>query len=382
MQRLTVPYVIFEATGSATWVGIATAAQFLPQVATLPLSGFIADHRPRRSVLLATQTTLAALATALWLMWILGIHAPISMFLIIGVIGMVWGINETSSQAIVNDLAPGKDLLSAVTFNSLQYSGARAIGPGVAGLLLALGGPSWALGLYAVSFYGLILALISIRAGRTAAVAVKESGVTRGFFDAVRYAWNQPGITLALALLFVIGFLANPIIGFTIVFAGLVYDVGPLQLGLLNVALGVGAVVAAPIVVKMKSGRVSRTTLVALAIYSPIVVAFGLAHSYWVGLACLVLVGGCHLALTASLNTSIQVIVADRFRGRVFALRILTLIVSFPLGSLALGYLSDRIGPQTTVILSGAALATTWLVALFLRGRFSMSRLNDQHDAR
>src|SRR4051812_34486287 len=55
VQNLAVPFVLYELTKSATWVGLATFTQFVPAMLLGPLAGSIADGRDRRRVLLVTQ---------------------------------------------------------------------------------------------------------------------------------------------------------------------------------------------------------------------------------------------------------------------------------------------------------------------------------------
>lgn len=381
LLNLTLAYVLFQLTGSALWVGAAVAAQFLPMVVLSPLGGSLADHRPRRRILLVMQTAMAAVALALWLAWTLELRNPLLLLALVALIGALNGVSMPSWQGFVHDLVPREDLLSAVTLNSLQFNAARAIGPAFAGVLIATLGPSWAFGINAMSFGFVIVALLLVRAGRDAVRTPKTSSVARQFRAALDYVRTQPGLIMSMLVAATVGFLGNPMFSFTVVFAGDVFDVGPVALGFMNAALGIGAFAAAPIVggARWAASR-SRLVAVGLATYSVGLVVFALAPGYGVGLAAGVVIGACFLAVVASINTATQVIVADSFRGRVLALRLMVFTLAAPLGSLAWGATSDLIGPRPTVLIAGLLMgAITGILVTRKRG-LRLSRLDDSHD--
>ena len=103
------------------------------------------------------------------------------------------GINIPSWQSFVNDLVPRKDLLSAVTLNSLQFNAARALGPGIAGVLLASLGASWAFFLNGVSFLFVLVALLLVRNRQEARATALSGGFLRQFRRAMAYTRRQPG---------------------------------------------------------------------------------------------------------------------------------------------------------------------------------------------
>jgi MFS family permease len=377
VQNLAVPYVLYQVTESAFWVGLATFTQFVPVMLLGPLAGSIADRFDRRKVLLVTQSLMALAALALWAAWASGVRSPIAILALVSVAGIFAGVNIPSWQSFVNDLVPRDDLLSAVTLNSLQFNAARALGPGIAGILLASLGPSWAFFLNGASFVFVLLALLLVRNRQVALETALTGGFLRQFRRALRYTQRQPGILVGIVVAVLVGALGNPVFQFTVVFAAEVYEVGPLGLSLLNVSLGLGAVLAAPLV---SGWDVTRATLVrwGLLVYGGAVVAFALAPVYVVGLLALTVVGGGFLVVISATNTSVQVIVADHMRGRVMALRIMAFTGAYPVGALIQGSVSDLIGARPTVAGAGAILVAAGVV-LALRPAL-LGRLDDAHD--
>lgn len=382
LQNLTVPFVVFEITGSAWWVGAATAAQFGPGFFASPWGGHLADTRERRTLLLVLQSLMAAAALGLWAVWTAGSPSLVAVLGLVALMGLLWGLTLPSWQAFVNDLVPREDLVSAVSLNSLQFNAARSVGPAVAGLVIASLGPGWAFALNAASFGAAVLAVTLVRTrSHVDGRAAQERGILAGFVEAVRYLPGQPGILMVIVLVTVLGVIGTPVFGFTVVFAGSVYDVGALQVGLLNAALGVGAVLAVPTVVRSTShGGLSRTLLAGLLAMGLGILGFGVAPGFVTGLLCLVVVGFGFLATISSGNTALQLIVAQRLRGRVMAVRLMAYMLSVSVGALVLGAVSDRIGPRLTMVLSGALLVLVCGLLVTPRGRRSLRRVDDPQD--
>ena len=371
MQNVSVPFVLYQLTGSATWVGVASFAQFLPAVLFGPLGGSLADRFSRRSVLLVAQAAMAAVALALWALWSSGAASPWSITALVALLGAVAGLAIGSWQAFVSELVPRHLLLNAVTLNSAQFNGARAFGPALGGLVLATLGPSGAFALNALSFVAVLGALASIP-GRPAAIADPggRPSVLGETWETVRYIRHMPGIAACVLVVASIGFLGSPVFPLLVVFAEDVFGVSDALYGLLGAALGIGGVLATPFVAGRGSGIPrSRLAGTALAVYAASLVAFALSPVFPLAVVALVVAGGAYLAVASTLNTTIQVQVAEERRGKVLALYVMGLTSSYPLGSLVQGAIADRVGVRVVTAVAGVALAAMWL-RLRASGRF------------
>ena len=86
------------------------------------------------------------------------------------------------------------------------------------------------------------------------------------------------------------------------------------------------------------------------------------------------------ISVVSAANTAMQLIVADHMRGRVLSVRIMLFTLSFPVGSLIQGWVSDQVGPRATVLAAaGLMLAVGLILALRQNGRV-LARLDDPHD--
>lgn len=382
LSNLTIPYVLYQLTGSALWVGMVSVCQFLPGLLLGPVGGALADRHDRRRVVFLTQTGMAVAAFLMWAAWQRDLREPLVLLALVGFSGVFQGLNLPSWQSLVSDLVPREDLRSAVSLNSLQFNAARALGPAVAGAVLAALGPGWAFFLNGLSFFFVLVALSFIRGpAGTGRAAGPSPGVARQFTEAVRYIRGKPGILVSLLVSVLIGVLGNPVFQLTVVFAESVFRTGEMGLGLLNAALGVGAVLAAPLVSGGLGGlSLSQTVRGGLVLYGVGLIAFALAPGYLFGLLSLVVVGGCFLAVVSGANSAVQLMVADHLRGRVMACRIMVTTASFPVGGLLQGHLTDLLGPRAALCGAGAAMLLLALLLIRGFGRLRLNRLDDPHD--
>lgn len=380
VENVTVPFIVYGLTGSAAWLGFAAFMQFIPIVIVGPFAGSIADRYNRRTLLLYTQSAQALVALALWSLWVSGHATTFSIIALVAISGIVNGINAPSWQAFVTELVPREALLSAVTLNSTQYNASRAFGPALAGLVLATLGVGWALMVNVVSFAAVIVALLMISVPRRDFSADgrpnRRTKVFGEFFATFEYVKDYPGIVASLIIVTALGALGSPLFSLLIVFSKRVFDVGNAGYGFLAAALGVGSILAAPLIAGPGSGLTRRRlTMIALLAYGIALVAFALAPNYQMGVIALIVAGGGYLAISSTLNTAIQLQVDEEMRGKVLSIYIVLLTLALPIGSLVQGWAVEWVGPRQTVAVAGTAFL---LIAVWLRvGTDLMDHLDD-----
>jgi MFS family permease len=353
MQNITVPYVLYQLTHSTTWLGVSAFASFFPALVMGPLAGTVADRYSRRRVLLITQTFLMVVAFSLWWVWVSGNATPGIILAHLLVAGITGGINIASWQAFVPQLVPGEDLLNAVRLNSMQFTGARAFGPALGGLVLAKFGPSSAFMVNAVTFLLVIAALLAVRP-RPAAPIGRGSRVLAQFREGLRYVAARRSLVLAVATITLTSLCGSAVVQLAPAIAHVEFHVGKAAYGLLVAMFGTGAVVGA-LVQSFTGDRVrrSRMTLLGLVGFSVGVVLLGAAPSFALGLASLLGMGIAYLAVSVSLNTAIQARVVESFRGRVLSIYLMGLMAGVPIGALIEGKVAEMVGLRTAIIGAG-----------------------------
>jgi MFS family permease len=354
MQNITVPYVLYQLTHSTGWLGVSAFATFFPSLAMGPLAGTLADRYSRRAILLITQTILMVIAFSLWWFWVSGNATPGIILAHLLAAGITGGINIASWQAFVPQLVPPEDLLNAVRLNSMQFTGARAFGPALGGLVLARFGPSAAFMVNAVTFLLVIAALLAVRP-RAAKPVGRGTKVLAQFREGLRYVRARRALALAVATITVTSLCGSSIIQLAPAIAGAEFHVGKAAYGLLVAMFGAGAVVGT-VFQSFYGDRARRSTMTlgGLVGFSVGVVLLGASPSYPLGLACLLLMGTTYVAVSVSLNTAIQARVAEHYRGRVLSIYLMGLMTGVPIGALIEGRVAEVVGLRAAVIGAGA----------------------------
>jgi MFS family permease len=375
VQNVTVPFVVYGLTGSAKWLSAAAFAQLVPMALLSPVGGMLADRFDRRRVLIVTQSTLLGVATALWALWVAGAANRWSIIGIVALGGVVTGINVPSWQAFVSELVPRHALLNAVTLNSAQFNAARAVGPAVGGVILGTAGPGAAFAVNAASYVAVLVALAAIRTPPLPKDRSARPRILADTWGTVAYVRAHPGMRTAFLAVMALGVFGQPVAQFVVVFAEDVFGVGGVLYGAMVAALGLGSVLATPLVAGPGSAvSRSRMAAAAMVVYGAGLLAFAVAPLYAVGFLALLVAGGAYLPIAATLNTSLQIQVDEVRRGKVLALYIMVLTLAVPLGSVVQGAAVDAFGPRATV----AAAAVGFLVAAtVLRLRGLLPHLDD-----
>lgn len=370
MQRITVPFVLYSLTGSAAWIGLGTFLEFLPMMAMNSVGGVLADRIDRRRLLIGTQVGQLVLGVGLWALWVSGNGRPGLIVAVVAGAGVVAGIQTPVWQSFVPQLVPRERLLNAITLNSTQTNIARVLGPALGGLVLAAWGAGAAFLVNGLSYLFVVGALLLVRAGQP--VASRSTGRMAGEFgEAIRYTRRHTGLALAVGVVGLAGLLGAPIVQLMPVFAEKVYGVGETAYGVLTAAMGVGAVVGAVVLGAYGDDiRRSRLAVGGVLLFGVTALVLAISTAYWEGILALCVMGGGYIVIASSLNTSVQVMVAEEMRGRVVAIYMMAFLGGFPLGALLLGRLTDLLGPQTTTAIAGGVLTA---VALALAARRSLT---------
>jgi MFS family permease len=359
MQTITVPYVLDQLTHSTVWVGVGAFCTFFPATIVAPLAGSLADRYSRRTVLLCSQVVLMASAFTLWGIWVSGVATPplIVGCVTLGAVGA--GITIAAWQAFVPQLVPPEALVSAVRLNGMQFTGARAFGPALAGLVLAQFGPGAAFMTNALSFLLVIGALLMIAPRPIGAVGAAGS-VASHFRAGLRYVRQRAVLTLA-----VLGALFSSLFGVSMIqlaepFTRQILDAGPGAYGLLVAAYGAGAITGSIVTVTRGDAvRRSTLTLIGFGIFVGAEVAFGLAPLYALALVGLFGIGLAQVFVMVSCQTALQVNVDEHYRGRALSIYVMGFFAGTPIGALVGGVAAEWIGLRATIVGSAVLLAGT-----------------------
>jgi len=386
-QYVATYWIVYQITESAAWVGAAAFSSFIPMLLTNPVAGHVSDRFDRRKVLLCTNSACSVLAVLMAAAWGAGVRSIGIWMVLLLAGGFVYGIQLPTWQSFVAECVPREHLRNAITLNSTQFNAARTFGPALGGVLIGTVGPGWAL-FVAAACYGPVLAALSmIRAGdlfRPDRSAEPTPGATgeRGadhapsilddYRDSVRYVLASPGIRVAIGTTALVSTMGQPVVQQIVVFAEEVFEVSPFWFGMLGSAQGLGALLAAPLVVgELGQVRRSRIQVVATCGYGVALMLFAAAPVFWMGFVGLGLIGCMHLGSASNLNSTVQLQVDDAIRGRVMALYLMGVLGVSPFANLAMGAAISLFGPRPVVAAAGLVVLVGG-VFLHLTGRFRL----------
>lgn len=380
MQNAAVPYVAFTLTGSVGDVGITGFFQYVPFMAMGLVGGTLSDRYPRRALLIAAQIAQALCAFALWGLVASGSATTTSLAALAFLSGLAGGVNTPIWQSFVTELVPRDVLLNAVTLNSAQFNAARALGPFLAGLVIAAWGAATAFAINGVSFLVVIGVLVVIRGTSDGRGRPARGGAMAGIRRGASHVLGSPAILACCLAIIAVSGLGSPLFSYLVVYGESVYGVDGVRLGLLFGAAGIGSVLFTPLLLSV-APRLPRARLLgaAMLLYGVSVAAMGLAPTYAWSILALLCFGGAYLSIASTINTTIQLVVLEELRGVVIAIYLMCLTGALPIGLISWGAAADRWGIRATTVTAGVALAVV-TVGFVVTGRFTV--MADADDAR
>ena len=379
MQNVAQAWFVLVLThGSAYAVGALAVCQFGPYAVFGLFGGSLADRLDGRKALVFTQSALMAIAAALAGLALTHSAQVWEVFLLATASGAVIILDTPVRQAFTIQMVGRPELPNAIALNSSLFNASRIFGPAIAGLLIATTGVGVCFLINAVSYVAVVFALLLMRDSELYPInrGAAHPKLLRGVGEGLVYAWRTPTVRLVLLLMLVISTLA---INFNVLLPLLTAHTlrsGPEVFGLLSASFGVGALAGA-----LVSASLSRASL-ALVLGGGL--GFGaslllLAPQSTVVGACLVLVlTGVTFSLYASQsNSSLQMVVPDRLRGRVLSLYGYVFFGTAPLGGVFTGWICGRFGTGFFLVVVGtvSVLASTVGVAAV---RLSRTALPDR----
>ncbi len=345
--------------GSASALGIVTGLQFLPFLLLVPWAGMVADRVPNRRLLFMTQSALLLTALLLAIITALGVVQLWHVYVIALVQGVATAFDNPARQTFVSEMVDRDHLANAVALNSASFNLGRLVGPGVAGVVIAVVGIAPAMFINAASFLFVIAALARMNVAElTPAPKSRGKGQIR---EGLRYVKGRPDIQLIMFLVFILGTFGMNFQVTTALMATQVFHKGAGEYGLLGSIMAIGSLAGALIAARRNHPRL-RILLIALTGFTAATLLLSIAPSYWIFAAFLVPTGLASLTALTTANASVQLAVDPAMRGRVMALYMAIFIGGTPLGSPLIGWIGDAFGARWTIAIGTIMVGLSLLV--------------------
>jgi MFS family permease len=343
MQSIAQGWVVYQIGHSELTLGLVAFASAIPILLISPWAGVIVDRISRRNLLIMTQSGAMILALILAVLTFTNIVKEWHVVVLAALLGVVNAFDAPARQTFASEMVGKEDLPNAIALISMMFHSARVIGPALAGFVLAAVGAGWCFTLNGISFLAVILGL---RLMELPLVERNERTIStwQQMVSGMRYALNNRVISglILLSLVFsVFGISYSTILP---AFVQNILHQGAAAYGWVNAAIGLGAVSGALLLANPAShGRRGQLLVITNIVFPLILIAFSFTSSYPLSLLLAYGLGAGFILQYTTINTLLQTLVDDDFRGRVMGFFTITFLGFAPIGNLLIGFLSEKL---------------------------------------
>ncbi|TCL01333.1 putative MFS family arabinose efflux permease [Shimia isoporae] len=367
MQRITIGWLAWEMTESATMVGAVAFFLFAPSIVLSPLFGVWVDRMNVKRAVVVVQSLNAALSAALWYFVASGTASPFMLALFSLLFGVVMAANHPVRMALTPRLVRREFVGSVVTIVAINFNVARMIGPAIGGFLISQVGVAHTLLIQWLLFlpYIVVLFRLSLRPRRETGSAQEP------FFQALgaglKFVWKTVPVREAMFVAGVLALVARGAMEVLPPLADGVFGKGASGLGILMSVTGAGSILGGfsqAVMAPQEPGRLPLTTRLSIVLGLALVVGLGVTPTWETALFVAAAMSFVTTVTAISTQTAIQLDLEDDMRGRVMSLWAVIAAGGSALGAALIGAMADAIGLQKALIMMGSA--STLLVGGYL----------------
>jgi predicted MFS family arabinose efflux permease len=356
-------WLMTELDSSPEMVSAVRIALSAPMMILAIPAGVIVDRLDRRRLLIMTQLVLFSTTATLATLTLAGMITSWSLLGLTFVVGLGMVLHVLAWQTTVPALVPKNQLSRAIALGSISFNLARAIGPALGGVLIALAGVWIAFAVNALSFAGILVVLLSWRSEQrelSHSISYRASMI-QGF----QHVLGQPTMR-------------NVLVGLSLFSlpAGALWSLLPLvarkQLhwdadgyGLLVTTIGIGAVFAARFLHSLhRKLGFDRTIAVAMVVFALGLLMIGATSTGAIALIAAFAMGASWMLALTTLNTTAQMTLKNELRARGMGCYMTVMAFSMSLGALLWGRVAGSVGLANTQWIAAATLIVTAAISL------------------
>ncbi len=359
-------WLLYELTNSAFYLGILGAISSLPVLLFSLPAGYLADHLPKRNLLLISQTIASFQAGLLAALVYWDLVRVWHVLALAFVLGTTVALEFPVRHSFIYELVGKEPLVTALSLHSTAFNLARFLGPALAGFLMV----RWGLGscflANALSYLPVILALLAIHLPNSYRTAVKNP--LEGLREGVKFAWKTLPVRATLSLIAVTSIFLLPYAVLLPVLTRQRFGGGAEEFSFMMAANGLGALCGALFMAAFgREIKRDRFLIFNLAFLCGWLAAVVLTRSLYAASFCLLLAGFHMVCMFTSANAHLQLQAPDKLRGRVLSLFSLSFLGLFPFGSFLAGSLAEHLGVEN-VLLLGCGVGLGACAFVYLRG--------------
>jgi MFS family permease len=357
-----VGWQIWDVTRNAFWLGMIGLVQFLPALVLVLVTGLTADKFGRRLVMGCAIILEMLCAIGIFYLALTGQFNPVWLLAVLTIFGVARAFYTPASTSLVVNLVPKEDFANAVGWITSSWQLASIFGPVAGGLLYGLSGSV---------AYGCAAAIMAIAAGLIFSIAkpaqiLEQAPVTfKTIVGGFHYIWKEKIVLGAISLdLFAV--LLGGAVALLPIYASDVLNLGPVGLGFLRAAPGIGAIITLGFLIAFPirdhAGFILFATVILFGLATAV---FGFSTLAWLSILALIAVGGFDMVSVYIREILLQIWTPDNVRGRVNAVNAIFLGASNELGEFRAGTMAAAFGAVFAVTAGGIAaigIAGLWMV--------------------
>jgi len=369
-QMIPRSLIAYEMTHEAEKLAYINIAVALPMLLFAPLGGALADRVERRGLIMAGQAAIIVSECTVLTLYVTGALEFWHLMVAASLMGSIFPFSMPARQAItVNVVGVGR-IMRAMALNMGLMNATRILGPAMAGALIPLVGISGALA-YGTALY--IVALVCLfQVDRSHPPEGAPKPIFEEMAEGFRYVARTPKVLTLLFYGIIPMFVLMPFQTYLVVFAQDVWGSVPLPwgeashevgFGLLQATSGLGGMAATFWIASIGDTSSRRRPMVfSLMFFAVFLCGFCWTPWFWAALPPLLLAGMMSGIFQTLNNSTIQVLIPDRVRGRVSSFMMMSFGLT-PLGTWPMGIAIDKYGAPSAV--TGAALLMVVIGLIF-----------------
>lgn len=363
MQTTALMWLAYDLTHESKWPAFLTVAMIGPTLLLGAWSGGLADRSHKHSLIVRTQIGFCCSATLLTVCTFAGFINIALLLSLMFIHGVIQSIDLPSRLAFIPDLVERDDLINTVALNSVQFNVARALGPAIAGIVLAAVGPAMCFLINALSYVAVLFALLSMKGFKEHPRQVRNENSQSGFAVLRR----QPQLLMLILLAGWASIAGWPLLALLPAFAEKVLGMAEGGYSTMLSAVGIGALTAALTAATFGTENRKRGLLVVgLACVGAGLGGLSQMREIIGAAVCCGLFGFGMILFLATGQAAVQLGAANEHRGKVMGVWAMMLSGGAPLGNLMFGPAADEWG-VTSILQIQALLMGVAVTALVVR---------------
>ncbi|MGM5029693.1 MFS transporter [Tardiphaga sp. 862_B3_N4_1] len=367
IQSVGAAWAMTQMTASADKVALVQTALMLPIMLISMPAGAVADMYDRRVVSLASLVLSLVGACVLTMLDWTGHITPNILLAFCFIIGSGMALFGPAWQSSVGEQVPPEVLPSAVALNGISYNIARSFGPAIGGIVVATAGAVAAFAANAVLYIPLLVVLFLWRRKVDVSRLPRER-LSRAIVSGVRYIANSPSIKIVLTRTLITGICGGSVSALMPLVARDLLHGGAQTYGIMLGAFGMGAVIGAMNIGHVRKHLSGESSIRACALIMGVAIAVvAVSSEPVITAAALVVAGSVWMLAVALFNIGVQLSAPRWVAGRSLAAFQAAIAGGIAIGSWGWGHLTDTVGVEAALLVSGGAMFLSPLFGLFLR---------------